>query len=81
MAKYFAFHGPMEAENDWREPIEAKGDETWLLMNVRERLRVSLAHERTRAAGLTQNIELFRDVLAARVGTFRALVGGGEGGF
>lgn len=50
MAKYFVFHGPMEAENDWREPNEAKGDETWLLMNVRECLRVSLARERARAA-------------------------------
>jgi hypothetical protein len=36
MAKHFAFRGPMEAENDWREPDEAKGDETWLLMNVQE---------------------------------------------
>jgi hypothetical protein len=70
MAKYFAVHGPMEAENDWREPNEAKGDEIWLLLNVRECLRVSLAHERARAAELTQNIELFRDVVAARVGTF-----------
>ena len=70
MAKYFAFHEPMEAENDRRDADEAEDDEIWLLLNVRECLRISLAHERARAAELTQNIESYRDVVAARIGAF-----------